>query len=153
VISRKPLGRAFRTSLALLMIVGCDSNPLVVDTLSGDYFLKRLVMTSSNGTQTDLAAAGAKSSLTLTTDGRSTGSLFLPSTPQTGPATTLDLAGHWSQVEGVVVITTNADTFVRDIPFTWTGSQLESDRTSNGVRVQMTFAHVCPACSASRGTP
>jgi hypothetical protein len=137
------IGRLTTLAIAALVLnsAACESNPTATNTLSGNYSLTQLVTTSSTGTQTNQLAAGANGSLTLTTDGVSSGSIAVPADPQLGPATTLNLAGHWSLSNGLVTISTTADTFIRDMQLTWTGSQLIGDKTFNGTRVQVTFTH------------
>jgi hypothetical protein len=41
----------------------------------------------------------------------------------------------------VIVITTSADSFVRDTPLSWTDPQLLGDKVTGGVRVQIAYSH------------
>ncbi len=136
-------GRIAGLAIAALLLTSasCDSSTSISNTLSGSYTLTQLRTTSSTGTQTNQIAAGASGTLTLTTDGVSSGTLHVPADPQLGPASDLSLAGHWSQSNGVVTIATTADTFLRDMPLTWTGAQLVGDKTFGGTRVEVTFTH------------
>lgn len=136
-------GRFTRLAIAALLLTSasCSSSTSVSNTLSGGYALTRLRTTSSTGAVTNQVAAGAGGTLTLTTDGASSGTLHVPADAELGSATDLSLAGHWSQANGVVTIVTTADTFLRDMQFTWTGSQLVGDKTFGGTRVEVTFTH------------
>ena len=98
--------------------------------------------TTEDGVTTDHAAQGADIQLTLAADGSASGHLFVPDVP-TGNGTTedfeADLAGSWALENGIVTLSHDADTFLRNMPLTVRGDRLEGDRTFGGVRVRISL--------------
>lgn len=94
--------------------------------------------TTENGETTDQLAAGAEFTITLTSDGTTTGNLFVPGGAEDGGDLDASLAGTWTfNGNGhTVEFDQDADTFVRDMTFTATrsggGVQLEGEESFGG---------------------
>lgn len=104
---------------------------------AADTFGALTFTTTTDGTITDWLAAGATLTMTLTADGAVAGRLFIPGAGEDGGDLDEDLAGAWTLSGSTVQFDQAADTFVRDMPFTYTDGVLSGDRTFGAVRVQV----------------
>jgi hypothetical protein len=136
--------RSFRPALLLLALLavaacGADSTgPSRVD-VAGDYTATAL-MIDVGGQSINGLAAGVTLDLTLNSDGTTTGRFFAPAEfnePDEGDFEA-DLTGTWTLSGNTVTFQQNADTFVRDLRFTFRNDRLEADRTfESGTRIQV----------------
>lgn len=90
---------------------------------------------TQNGVTTDLLAQGAVLDMTLTDDGHTSGHMFVEGGDEGGADLDVDLAGTWTATDGTVRFDQQADTFIRDIPFTLSGNLLSGTFTKPGVSV------------------
>jgi hypothetical protein len=96
--------------------------------------------TMQDGRTIDWPAEGASVQLDLRADGTTTGRLFIPGAEEDGIDLDEDLAGSWTLSAGRVRLSHPADTFLRDMTFTFRDNRLEGDETFGGVRVRATLA-------------
>mgnify|MGYP006173008693 CR=1 FL=1 len=84
-----------------------------------------------------LNADGATIELVLAENGTTTGRLFIPAGVAGVPDFDENLAGTWAVVDGRVVLSHAADTFLRDMPLELEGDRLVGDQRFGGVRVRV----------------
>jgi hypothetical protein len=138
------------TALALLAaLTGCSDTPsgpdldplLVAGAYAAEGQLGAVVFTTRSGEEeekTDWLAQGASIVLTLEANGTTGGHLFIPGMAEDGGDIDDDLTGTWSIVNGRVELQHEADTFLRDMPFTWSDGRLVGQETwSVTVRVEL----------------
>ena len=125
--------RASRLSILLaLVLLACgDGTPFSpsVDTVSGSYHATVLTADQLSGS-TNYLLQGGSLTLTLASDGTTSGRLFVPG-GDGGADADVDLAGSWALTGGTVTFTQNGDTFLRNLPFTATRNRLSADSTFN----------------------
>lgn len=108
--------RALSALFLLLPLAACDS---AEDSVAGTY-----AAASFSVDGRDVLAAGATLQMTLTEDGRVTGQLTVPESLAEGEGTDYSLAGTYAQNGSRVTFAQEADTFVRDATWTYTGGEL-----------------------------
>ena len=140
--------RATTLSLAAAaLLAACGDDPAApaapsMEVVAGQYdagtsFGALRFTTTIDGETTDWLAAGATLTLTLDADGTVAGRLFIPGMDEDGGDMDEDMAGAWTLSGSTVLFEQEADTFVRDMPFTYTDGVLSGDRTFDDVRVQV----------------
>lgn len=129
--------RALFLILVLVAAAGCDDDPTYPPTMAdiaGTYTATRLEVTSGGSTM-DMLAAGTELEITLLLNGTTEGRLFIPEGEDDGSDVEADLAGAWSVASWEVTFSHPADTFVRDMAFTWDDGTLRGDEMLGGERV------------------
>jgi hypothetical protein len=107
-----------------------DSFTPTAENVVGDYTLERLVTVTDTGGTYDWRAAGATLTISLDTNGTTTGHLFIPHGGEQGADLDADMAGTWTLTDGIVEFDQpNTDTFVRDYAFSAGKNRLTVDRT------------------------
>ena len=125
--------------IAAAVAVACsDSFKPNIENVAGTYHLQSLTTTDVVDT-IDWVRAGATVSLTVDTNGTTTGTMFFPASAANDSAT-LDLAGTWQLSGNMVDFDQTADTFLRDMTFTATENRLTGDQTFGGTRVRATLS-------------
>ena len=125
------------TLLAATALVACsDSFAPTTENVAGDYVLQALVTDDTSGT-TDWKSAGATWTMTLTTNGITTGHLFIPGAGEGGSDVNADMAGTWTLSGDTVEFSQAADSFVRDMPFFARENRLTGDHTFGPTRVRL----------------
>lgn len=127
-------------------VIACGSdngptNPGGGAMLVGTYTATQWVTTGGSG-QTNQLVGGSGLSITLNSNGSTTGHLHLVASGN-NPAVDADMAGTWSEVGTVVRFTQATDTFVRNMAFEVVANgakwALEGDQVFSGTRVQLTL--------------
>jgi hypothetical protein len=127
--------RTMLSVLTVVAVVACsDSFTPTIDNVAGDYSLERLTVIENSST-TDWVAAGATLTISLDTNGTTTGHLFVPGGAAGGGDFDADLAGTWTLTDGIVEFNQTADSFVRDMAFSARENRLAGDETFSGTRV------------------
>ena len=126
-------------ALALGACGGNDSFSPTTETVAGSYTGTTFTLTSSAGT-TDLLALGATVTVTLVSDGTTTGRLFVPNGAEDGGDLDADLAGTWALVGNTVTFSQTADTFIRDVAFTAGPNRLTGEDTFSGVTIRLVLS-------------
>jgi hypothetical protein len=132
-----------------LILTGCSESPsdpglLTVQAVAGTYgasgeFGAFTFTTTSTGVVTDWLEQGAGISLRLNANGTTEGELFVPGADEDGTDVEEDLSGTWQLAGNVVSLDHDADTFLRDVPFTVVANRLEVDHTFSETRVRLTL--------------
>jgi len=104
------------------------------ETPIGTYHATRLRFTPSGQATADALAAGATITITLSGGGATSGTLFVPASLNNGTQQTFDLAGTFQIASAHVTLFHSADTFLRDVGWTWQGSTLITTETAGGVQ-------------------
>jgi len=141
-----PICRVFTRVLSLgvlpacftLALAACDDDPTAPTAPTGEYEATSFTATSG-GTTTDVLDAGGSFTITLTSQGTTTGRLFIPASVTGEGDFDSDLTGTWTQSGSTIQFDHAADTFVRDMPFTIQGATLVGDRTFGDVRIRVTL--------------
>lgn len=97
-----------------------------VAEVAGGYTATTLVGKAPEG-EFDALAAGGTLAVVLAADGTTTGRFFVPGGDEDGSDFEADLAGTWSLTGDRVTFDHAADTFLRDVVFTWAEGELRSD--------------------------
>ena len=124
-------------AIGVLLAFGCDDSSGPDDSPAGAYHATSLVSTES-GQSTNHIANGSTIDLTLTSQGTTSG-LFHIVTSAAGPGLDANLAGTWTINGSTVELDGSADTFMRDMEFTYNGNTLVGDETFSGTRIQLTL--------------
>lgn len=126
---------------AFMIAVGATScsDATTPTFITGTYVLTQLTVSSNTVPATDLMVVGANGELTLAAGGVTSGRIFIPTTTATGPGATLDFGGQWTFDDDQILITTNTDTFLGNMPLSVQLNQLVGDKTFGNVRIQITF--------------
>jgi hypothetical protein len=107
------------------------------DSVAGSYSATTFLVTQGD-ISADLLQLGGGITLDLANDGSVTGHIFVPNGNQDGSDLDLDLNGTWT-LDGAIVRfdMPDANTFIRDIPFTAGANTLSAERNSGGTRIQL----------------
>ena len=131
---------ALAVSVAACGEDGTGPDEIEQSDVVGSCYATTFETTEDNQT-TDQLAEGAELTITLDSDGTTTGNLFIPGGAEDGSDLDESLAGTWSfsASSNSVSFDQNADTFVRDLTFTAIragGSvQLEDEESFSGVTI------------------
>ncbi len=124
-----------------LLIVGAAalacSDPFspTLENVAGTYSLARLTEVHGTAGSTNWAAAGATLTITLQTNGTTTGRLFIPGADESGADFDVDMLGTWTLTDGVVAFTQTGDSFVRDMTWRPFRNRLTGDETFGDDRI------------------
>jgi hypothetical protein len=100
-----------------------------VETVAGNYQATTLTATQGS-TSVNLLLGGGSLAVNLLEDGTTAGRLFVPGGGETGEDLDVDLTGTWTLTGNTVTFDQpNADTFVRDTPFTAEPNRLRAEET------------------------
>jgi hypothetical protein len=124
-------------TLFTLALACKDSTEPTMAGVAGTYNATTFITTTS-GTATNQLARGATLSIVLTAQGTVTGALVIPA-DAANPAVNESMSGTWSLNGSTVSFSQTADTFVRDMAFTFTNGTLVGDQTFSGTRIQATL--------------
>jgi len=132
---------AYSFALIAFVVAGCeDSND--PDPAVGSYVATSFV-TTENGQSFNHVANGSTVTLTLAPGGTTTGALHIEAAGG-DPDLDANLSGTWSRSGSTVDLAHSADTFLRDMPLTFSGNTLTGDATFSGVRMQLTLTRFGP---------
>jgi hypothetical protein len=108
-----------------------------LQNVSGSY-TARTIMKIAAFPSVDWIARGATMTITLTTDGATTGRLFVPGGADSGGDLDADMVGRWQLIGSTVQFGQTADTFVPEIDFSATSNRLSADQTlADGTEVRI----------------
>jgi hypothetical protein len=104
------------------------------ETPVGTYQATRLRFTPSGQATVDALAAGATITLTLLVGGTTTGTFVIPASLNNGVQETLDLTGTYQVTGGHITFSHGADTFLRDLDWSWDHNTLITTGSAGGVQ-------------------
>lgn len=124
--------RAFVLALTLGALA-CGDDPFnpTMDNVAGSYTATTFTLTTVVG-EINLLAGGAAVTLTLATDGSTTGRLFVPDGGIGGSDLDEDLTGTWSLTDDTVTFEQSAATIIPDVQFVATANRLTGEGTFSG---------------------
>jgi hypothetical protein len=127
--------RLISSMLVVVAVVACGVHIATpsIDEVAGSYRATGFTTTDRTGSTNQLAR-GATFTIVLATNGTTTGRLFIPGGGSGGSDLDADLTGAWTLNGAVVRFAHDADTFVRDMPFT--------PDLHNGLSAEQTFSGV-----------
>lgn len=126
--------RLATAAFALVAITGCSS--LTAAEMAGTYTATTFTVTENDATR-DLLAAGATLTIGLYEGGVSTGMLLIPGGAEDGSDLEADLIGSWRIDGSTVTFFQEADTFVRDTPFSAEEGRLVGEATFDGAMIRV----------------
>jgi hypothetical protein len=138
---RAPIARTLAVGL-MVMVAACggdDNNDTFspsTATVAGSYSATTFTVTTPAGTL-NLLTTGASITVTLATDGTTTGRLFVPHGNDDGSDLDEDLAGTWSLSGSTVTFNQTAGTFLTNVQFSASENQLASEGQFNGSTIQV----------------
>ena len=114
--------------LTLPGLVACDDDPTGPDRaeIAGSYEATTLIGHASDG-DVDALAEGGYLDIVLRADGTTTGTFFVPEGDEDGSDLNADLTGTWAVDGDQVTFDHDADTFIRDVAFTYDDGRLISN--------------------------
>jgi hypothetical protein len=121
-------------SLALLpVLAACGESTESETSIAGTWQATTLRVTQSGQAPADILPQGASLSITINADNSTSGTLVLPASFTGGAALNASMAGT-AVLNGVTVMFSQAaDTFVRELTFTLSGTMLSaSDQMAGG---------------------
>ena len=117
-------------TLAIPVLTACDEDdptgPPTVAEVSGSYEATTLIDHAADG-DVDALAEGAFLEIDLDPNGTTSGTFFVPEGDEDGSDLNADLTGTWSLSGDEVTFDHAADTFIRDVVFTYDDGQLVSE--------------------------
>lgn len=123
---------------AFALLAGCQDDVLGPDmeTVAGTYTATEFRITTTSGAE-DILAMGGHITLTLGSDGNTTGSIFVPAFAGDAELSA-SLDGTWSLSGRTVEFSQDADTFLRDMSFRYTDAgELVGDELFAGGLVEV----------------
>jgi hypothetical protein len=127
-------------SLTAVALAACDDDdgqPVQPLQITGNYTATTFTITTAGATR-DVIADGGSISITLNGAGLTDGQLLIPPAPGQG-VVVANLTGSWSLAGTTVRFDHANDTFLKQMPFEFTGSALVGDRTLSDRRYQVTL--------------
>lgn len=115
----------FALATATAVVAGCKSDSTSPPPIAGTYTATTLSVTPSGQSSIDVLAQGGTLSITIAADNSTTGTLYLPSSVTGGAPMTASMAGTAVRSGSAVRFQQSADTFVRDLVFTLSGTSLQ----------------------------
>jgi hypothetical protein len=114
-------------TLGLLLVAGC-SDPVTTEDVLGTYQATEFTVTL-NSVPHDLLAGGATVTLVLESGGTTSGAFHLPVTAGVNVTEINDdLTGTFAIHNGVVSLTQQADSYIKDFLFVAAGGQLRASQ-------------------------
>jgi hypothetical protein len=136
-------GLAVAVATLIATASACSDSSTAPTTLQGEYTATTFTLTQG-GTTTDVLLAGGSLSITLSGNGTTTGRLFIPASLNGGTPFDVSMDGTYAESNGAIMFNQTADTFVRDVTFTHSGSTLVGSRTVSGSTISLVLAKVTP---------
>ena len=122
---------------ALGLLLGCDTTE--PSPIAGIWSATTFTFTESGKPPADVLAQGGGLTITVSSSNRTHGSLTIPSTITNGATVVENMAGTATISGTTVEFQQEADTFVRDVTWTLSGSTLVTSSTVSGVTLNITL--------------
>jgi hypothetical protein len=127
---------------AIVLACGGSDEPSATP-IAGSYAATFFQTTGSSGQRNEIAA-GSTLTITLAANGTTTGHLHVAASGS-NPVFDADMAGTWTATENhIVTFTQAADTFVRNMEFTWASDiqgmwTLAGEKVFSGTQIKITL--------------
>jgi hypothetical protein len=132
--------RRIAWTVAMIGVIACSSNSNdTVAVMTGTYTATSFTTTINGQAAVNQLTNGSSLSITINSDGSTTGQLVLVGGAEGGGNLTASMAGTWTQSGSTLTLTQSADTFVRDLTFTITGNKLIASATFTDSQLQVTL--------------
>ena len=132
-------GRVLFAACAVMLATACGSDPVSFSSLAGTWTATTFT-TETNDVVTDVLAAGGSLSVTLTSGGAVSGQLHVPASVTGEGDLDASMAGNVVQQSGGAFrFNQSADTFVRNLDFSLSGSTLSASEDFEGTVVAVTL--------------
>lgn len=122
-------------ALAMPLLASCKE-----DTLVGSYAATTFTYAQAGGPSKDVLAAGGSIHLSIAHDYSTSGSIQIPASVTAASAYSASLLGTAAQNGSSVTLNLVADTFLRDMTFTFNGESLTGTGTFSGTTVVVTLS-------------
>ena len=119
-------------------LAACSDGGADVHIVSS-YEATTFTVTPTGQAPINVLAAGGSLTINLMSDGTTTGALVVPAAANGGTAINESMAGTFTRVGDTVTFDQDADTFVRDMDFTVSGSTLTGLENFGGVTIAVTL--------------
>lgn len=130
------------TALALAVpLVACGTTEPTVDSVAGRYTATTFTV-EQGGLTTDELAAGGSILIDLLATGVTAGTMFVPGGGENGGDLDADLAGTWALAGTTVTFAQGADTFLRDMTFSYSEGRLSGMETFGGATITLVLTQL-----------
>jgi hypothetical protein len=109
------------------------------DSLPGDYTATTFTITPQGGATQDVLAAGGHITLSIANDFTTAGNLSIPASIDGGPVS-VSMLGNMVKQGDEITFDLVADSFMRDMTFTFSGNTLSAIDTFSGTTVAVTLS-------------
>ena len=123
--------------VAAIALLGCDSTEPSV--IAGTWTATEFTITESGEQPQDVLAAGGSLTIVVSSNNTTSGSMTIPASLTGGSAVTESMEGTATVNGASVEFSQSADTFVRDLTWTFAGSSLTANQTVSGVTLDITL--------------
>lgn len=120
-------------AIALALFSACGKDSTAPSDLVGVYWATTFEVTLAGQSPIDVLAAGGSLQIQIATDNSTSGTLIVPASLNDGEAMDASMAGTAVQSDNRVVFQQSADTFVRDLTWSYDGSTLRVTNQTAGV--------------------
>ena len=117
--------------------IGCDSTD--PNPLAGTFVATSFIVTETGEPPTDVLALGGDLTITIAQNSSTTGTLNVPSELTGGSDLSFSMNGTATRTGNTVHFDQQADTFVRDLAWTFSGNTLTANETVSGVSLAITL--------------
>jgi len=124
--------RLVGASAIVLLSGGCGNGTGPSSALVGTYVATVFSVTPTGQAAINVLAAGGSLTISIAANNTTTGSLFIPASINGGTAFNADMAGSVTLTGTSVSFQQSADTFVRDLTWTFSNSTLSVSSQSAG---------------------
>ena len=125
--------------LAAAFAAGCGDDPLSVQDIAGTYEATEFEFTPTGGSTIDILAGGGSIDLTISPSGTVTGQLFVPAALNGGTDLNASMQGTVQLGGDRVSFTQTADTFFRDVNFSFDGGSLTGTHNDGDGQLRVTL--------------
>jgi len=129
---RKIKGLLLPVALLVGSVGACGGSTENTNTLAGTYSATVFTVTPTGQAAINVVAAGGSLTITIATNNATSGSLAIPASINGGTAFNADMAGTATLSGSTVHFQQTADTFVRDLTWTHSGTTLTVSNQAAG---------------------
>lgn len=124
---------------SLVVLPACSSDSFEETGLVGSYHATTLTTASASEGTIDYVARGGTVTLTLESNGETSGRLFVPDAGAGDTDLDVELGGHWEFNSGIVILTLDESSFLQTMSLTPIEDRLEGQQDFGGTVVHVVF--------------